>query len=121
MILIFLAIGAYGNDLPGGNGPNFRVIAPHCYGYKTAKAVQLIEHRKTPIKTTWTNLSRSEYPYNSVVMPHISHPRWKQSSHRVLGNGIFGDKAKTLPYNGYAEEFAPIYKALGLNVQGKLI
>ena len=119
--LIFLAVGAYGNDLPGGNGPNFRVIAPHCYGYKTAKAVQIIKHQAKAEFTTWTRLSGREYPYNSVVMPNISHPRWSQKRHRVLGNGVFGKKADTLPYNGYAEEFGPIYKSLGLAVESKLI
>ena len=118
--LIFLASGAYGQKMPGGNGPNFRVISPQCYGYKSAKAVIEIKHRSDKIIPTWTKLSGREYPFNSVVMPNISHPRWSQKRHRVLGGGLLS-KENTLPYNGYSEEFSPIYKGLGIDVENYLV
>ncbi len=46
--------------------------------------------------------------------PKVSHPRWSQKRHRVLGRGIFGSKEDTLMFNGYADEVASLYKGMDL-------
>ncbi|HIE54955.1 MAG TPA: mononuclear molybdenum enzyme YedY, partial [Chromatiaceae bacterium] len=44
----------------------------------------------------------------------VSHPRWSQKRHRVLGRGLFSEKEPTLLFNGYAEQVAHLYKGMDL-------
>ena len=47
--------------------------------------------------------------------PAVSHPRWSQATERRIGeDGFLAPKRKTLPFNGYAEQVAGLYKGMDL-------
>ena len=55
-----------------------------------------------------------EYGFYANVNPEVDHPRWSQARHRVIGEGLFASKHKTLPFNGYADQVAPLYTGMDL-------
>ena len=46
--------------------------------------------------------------------PNVSHPRWSQATHRVIGGGLFAKREDTLMFNGYEEEVASLYEGMDL-------
>ncbi len=61
--------------------------------------------------TSWNMSSPSEYGFYSNVNPTVSHPRWSQARERRIGDFL---KRKTLEFNGYAEQVAPLYAGMDL-------
>jgi sulfoxide reductase catalytic subunit YedY len=61
--------------------------------------------------TTWNLMQAREYGFYANVNPDVDHPRWSQASERRVGEFF---RRKTLPYNGYAEEVAPLYAGMDL-------
>jgi sulfoxide reductase catalytic subunit YedY len=45
------------------------------------------------------------------VNPEVDHPRWSQARERRIGEFL---RRKTLPFNGYAEQVASLYKGMDL-------
>ena len=43
--------------------------------------------------------------------PEVDHPRWSQAHERRIGDFL---PRKTLPYNGYGEEVAGLYRGMNL-------
>ena len=62
---------------------------------------------------TW---QREEYGFYANVNPAVDHPRWSQASERRLTTGglLARNRIATLPFNGYGEEVADMYKGYGL-------
>lgn len=112
--LAFLATGLYGEVLPGQNGAPLRLVLPWKYGFKSIKSIVSIRFTDKQPGTTWNDIAGDEYGFYANVNPKVSHPRWSQKRHRVLGRGIFGSKEDTLMFNGYAEEVAGLYKGMDL-------
>ena len=107
--LTFMATGLYGEPLRKQNGAPIRLVLPWKYGFKSAKSIvriRVVEHRE---KTFWEELQPREYGFWANVNPEIDHPRWSQATERLLSSG---DRVPTLPYNGYAEQVAPLYAGL---------
>jgi sulfoxide reductase catalytic subunit YedY len=48
------------------------------------------------------------------VNPEVPHPRWSQATERRIGDGFFAPRAKTLMFNGYAEQVASLYQGMDL-------
>jgi methionine sulfoxide reductase catalytic subunit len=45
----------------------------------------------------------------------VDHPNHSQATERRLGGGsLFGQRAATLPFNGYANEVASLYSGMDL-------
>jgi sulfoxide reductase catalytic subunit YedY len=61
--------------------------------------------------STWNIVSAREYGFYSNVNPEVDHPRWSQATERRLGEFF---KRKTLPFNGYGKEVAPLYAGMDL-------
>ena len=112
--LAFMATGLYGEVLPNQNGAPLRLVIPWKYGFKNIKSIVSIRFSEHQPLNTWQMTAPSEYGFYANVNPDVPHPRWSQKRHRVLGRGIFGDKEDTLPFNGYAEEVAGLYKGMDL-------
>ena len=55
-----------------------------------------------------------EYGFYANVNPQVDHPRWSQASHRMIGDGLFAGKHKTLMFNGYADQVASLYAGMDL-------
>jgi sulfoxide reductase catalytic subunit YedY len=109
--LTLLTLGLYGEVLPKQNGAPVRVVMPWKYGFKSAKSIvgiRLLEKQPT---TSWMKAGPNEYGFYANVNPEVDHPRWSQAKERRIGDFL---KRKTLMFNGYAEEVAPLYAGMDL-------
>jgi sulfoxide reductase catalytic subunit YedY len=114
--LTLMSVGLYGKTLPAQNGAPIRLVVPWKYGFKSIKSIvgiKLVEH-KPP--TTWNILAAREYGFYANVNPEVDHPRWSQASERRLTTGglLARNRIATLPFNGYGEEVAGMYKNMDL-------
>ena len=110
--LTLLATGMYGEPLAKQNGAPVRLIVPWKYGFKSTKAIVKITLENEQTKTTWNDVSPNEYGFYANVNPDVAHPRWSQR--RELPLGQF-KKIKTLPFNGYENEVAHLYRDMDLS------
>jgi methionine sulfoxide reductase catalytic subunit len=104
--LTMLVSGIYGKPLPKVHGAPIRLIVPWKYGYKSIKSVVKVEFIAAQPTTFWETLQPEEYPFESNVNPKVPHPRWSQATERQIDTG---DRIRTLPFNGYAEQVAALY------------
>jgi len=105
--LTLLTVGSYGHILPKQHGAPIRLITPWKYGFKSIKSITRIELTDKQPATFWNTLAPNEYGFTSNVNPAIPHPRWSQEREKVLGTG---ERRPTLPYNGYGEFVANLYR-----------
>lgn len=112
--LTILSTGLYGKELPNQNGAPIRLVVPWKYGFKSIKSIVSIRFVEQMPATTWSDLSADEYGFYANVNPEVDHPRWSQKFHRIIGEGIFARKHKTLLFNGYADEVASLYSGMDL-------
>ena len=110
--LATLAVGMYGEELPGQNGAPLRLVVPWKYGFKSIKSIVSIRFTKTRPTSTWNQLQPSEYGFYANVNPKVSHPRWSQARERPLGEWF---KKDTLMFNGYGERVASLYSGMDLS------
>ncbi len=104
--LTLVATGIYGKPMPKQHGAPVRLIVPWKYGYKSIKSVVKLEFVADQPKTFWEVMGPNEYPFESNVNPAVPHPRWLQSTERVIDTG---DRIRTLPFNGYGDQVAKLY------------
>ena len=115
--LSILAVGMYGRVLPAQNGAPLRLVVPWKYGYKSIKSIVRIEFTEHQPMTSWNQSAPDEYGFYSNVNPDVSHPRWSQATERrIAGDGfnVFGNRIRTLPFNGYADDVASLYAGMDL-------
>jgi sulfoxide reductase catalytic subunit YedY len=109
--LATLAVGLYGRELPNQNGAPLRLVVPWKYGFKSIKSIVRIRLTEAMPKTTWNESAAREYGFYANVNPAVSHPRWSQAKERRIGEFL---KRDTLPFNGYAEQVAHLYRGMDL-------
>jgi methionine sulfoxide reductase catalytic subunit len=107
--LSFMAIGIYGKTIPNQNGAPIRLVVPWKYGFKGIKSIVRITFTEKEPPTTWSRFAPSEYGFYANVNPELDHPRWSQATERRIGDLT---RRKTLPFNGYAEHVAGLYKGM---------
>ena len=114
--LTLLSVGLYGKTLPPQNGAPIRLVVPWKYGFKSIKSIVSIKLVEKMPPTTWNILAPNEYGFYANVNPEVSHPRWSQASERrITSGGLFArNRIATLPFNGYGEEVAHLYKNMDL-------
>jgi len=114
--LSFLAVGLYGKTLPPQNGAPIRLVVPWKYGFKSIKSIVSIKLVKHQPPTSWNQLAPKEYGFYANVNPDVAHPRWSQASERRITSGGLFDRNRiaTLPFNGYGEDVAHLYKEMNL-------
>ena len=105
--MAFLVVGSYGHLLPNQNGSPLRLAVPWKYGYKSIKGITRFEFTDKQPPTFWNQLAPNEYDFLSNVNPAKPHPRWSQATEVEVATGR---RIPTLPYNGYTEYVASIYK-----------
>ena len=105
--LCWAVFGNYGKESVA-NGAPFKVNIPWKYGFKSPKFVVGITTTDELPPATWNRISQSEYGWYSNVYPQISHPRWRQDTHRHITEAGT-DRIETLRYNGYEEQVAHMY------------
>ena len=109
--LTLMALGLYGRVLPNQNGAPVRLVVPWKYGFKSIKSIVRIRLVDRQPPTSWNLSAPNEYGFYSNVNPEVDHPRWSQARERRIGDWL---PRKTLPYNGYGEEVASLYKGMNL-------
>lgn len=109
--LTLLATGLYGRELPNQNGAPLRLVVPWKYGFKSIKSIVRIRLVETMPRTTWNAMAPHEYGFYANVNPEVDHPRWSQKRERRIGEMRM---RPTLPFNGYAQEVAPLYSGMDL-------
>ena len=109
--LSLLVVGLYGEMLPRQNGAPIRLMVPWKYGFKSAKSIVAIRFVEKQPTSAWMRAQPSEYGFYANVNPAVDHPRWSQARERRIGEF---SKRRTLPFNGYAEEVASLYRGMDL-------
>jgi len=112
--LAFMVTGVYGVELPAQNGAPLRLVVPWKYGFKSIKSIVRISFTEKEPPTTWSAAAPSEYGFYANVNPAVDHPRWSQATERRIGAAFFPPKQPTLPFNGYADQVASLYRGLDL-------
>jgi sulfoxide reductase catalytic subunit YedY len=111
--LVLLATGLYGEPTLPQNGAPIRLVVPWKYGFKSIKSIVKIELVAEQPSTLWNNAAPNEYGFYSNVNPNVDHPRWSQATERRIGEF---ERRATLPFNGYGEQVADLYKDMDLSV-----
>lgn len=109
--LTILAVGLYGDVLPNQNGAPLRLVVPWKYGFKGAKSIVRISLVEKQPVTAWNLLAPREYGFYSNVNPAVDHPRWSQATERRIGEFR---RRETLPFNGYGQYVADLYRGMDL-------
>ncbi len=109
--LALVAVGLYGKPLPNQNGAPVRIVVPWKYGFKSIKSIVRVRFTATPPATTWNVVAPNEYGFYANVNPEVDHPRWSQARERRIGE--FRKRA-TLPFNGYGDQVAGLYRNMDL-------
>lgn len=109
--LSLLVVGLYGRELPNQNGAPIRLAVPWKYGFKSSKSIVRIRLLEKPPTTAWMAAAPSEYGFYANVNPNVDHPRWSQAKERRIGEFF---KQPTLPFNGYGEQVAALYRGMDL-------
>lgn len=112
--LTFVAVGLYGRWLPNQNGAPLRLVVPWKYGFKGIKSIVRIRFTERQPRNSWNIAAPDEYGFYANVNPAVDHPRWSQAKERRLGGSLFTARVDTLPFNGYAEEVAGLYRGMDL-------
>ena len=86
-----------------------RLATPWKYGFKSTKGIVKITFTDQRPVSFWQEIQGSEYGFWANVNPDVPHPRWSQSSERLLGTD---ERRPTLLYNGYGEFVAGLYAGL---------
>lgn len=117
--LTLLTVGMYGQTLPPQNGAPVRLVVPWKYGFKGIKSIVRIRLLETMPPTSWNRLAPQEYGFYANVNPSVDHPRWSQATERFIGSGGVLDVTRqpTLPFNGYADQVASLYRGMDLKRQ----
>ncbi len=109
--LALIGTGLYGKSLPPQNGAPLRLVVPWKYGFKSIKAITKIDLVDQQPTSLWMAAAPNEYGFYANVNPDVPHPRWSQSTERRIGEF---SRRKTLPFNGYADQVAGLYKGMDL-------
>jgi sulfoxide reductase catalytic subunit YedY len=115
--LTLLAVGLYGEVLPNQNGAPLRLVVPWKYGFKSIKSIVEIRFAERQPPTSWNLSAPREYGFFANVNPDVDHPRWSQARERRIGSGVFAPRVPTLPFNGYGEQVAGLYRGMDLRKQ----
>lgn len=107
--LTILATGLYGKPLLPQNGAPVRLVVPWKYGFKSIKSIVKIDLVEEMPVSLWMAAAPNEYGFWANVNPEVPHPRWSQATERRIGES---GRMKTLLFNGYGEEVAPLYSDL---------
>ena len=109
--LTILSVGLYGELLPAQNGAPLRLVVPWKYGFKSIKSIVKLRFMEKQPVTAWSQMQPQEYGFYSNVNPAVDHPRWSQATERRIGEFL---RRRTLPFNGYADQVAYLYKGMDL-------
>ncbi|HET6233207.1 MAG TPA: protein-methionine-sulfoxide reductase catalytic subunit MsrP [Longimicrobiaceae bacterium] len=109
--LTLIATGLYNRPLLAQNGAPLRLVVPWKYGFKGIKSILRIRLTDRQPATAWNKAAPNEYGFYANVNPQVDHPRWSQARERRIGDFF---KRATLPFNGYGDQVASLYRGMDL-------
>jgi sulfoxide reductase catalytic subunit YedY len=109
--LAMLATGLYGKPLLPQNGAPIRLVVPWKYGFKGVKSIVKLRLTRVAPMNSWQLSAPNEYGFFANVNPEVDHPRWSQATERRIGEFR---RRRTLMFNGYADQVAPLYAGMDL-------
>jgi sulfoxide reductase catalytic subunit YedY len=109
--LTLIATGLYNRPLLAQNGAPLRLVVPWKYGFKGIKSIVRIRLTDRQPATAWNKAAPNEYGFYANVNPQVDHPRWSQARERRIGDFF---KRATLPFNGYGDQVASLYRGMDL-------
>ena len=109
--LTILAVGLYGKRLPNQDGAPVRLVVPWKYGFKGIKSIVNIHLDRGTAAYFMEHSGADEYGFYANVNPAVDHPRWSQATERRIGEY---HRRPTLPFNGYGDQVAGLYKGMDL-------
>lgn len=109
--LTLLGTGLYGRPMPAQNGAPLRLVVPWKYGFKSIKSIVRIRLTDRQPRSSWNVSAPEEYGFYANVNPEVDHPRWSQKRERRIGEWL---RRPTLPFNGYADQVASLYRGMDL-------
>ena len=112
--LTLMVVGLYGRVLPNQDGAPLRLVVPWKYGFKGIKSIVKIGFTSVQPRTAWNVAAPDEYGFYANVNPQVDHPRWSQATERHIGAPFLAARRPTLPFNGYAEQVASLYRGMDL-------
>ena len=112
--LTLVAVGLYGQALPNQDGAPLRLVVPWKYGFKSIKAIAKITFTDRQPNTAWNVAAPHAYGFYANVNPQVDHPRWSQATERHIGAAFLSGRRPTLPFNGYGDLVAGLYKDMDL-------
>ena len=114
--LTLMAVGMYGKEIPSQNGAPIRLVVPWKYGFKGIKSIVKMTFTKKRPEGSWEKAAPREYGFYANVNPEVPHPRWSQAIERRLTDSSLSNmrRINTLPFNGYGEQVAHLYKDIDL-------
>jgi methionine sulfoxide reductase catalytic subunit len=110
--LTILAVGIYGEVLPNQNGAPLRLVVPWKYGFKGIKSIVKIRFLEKQPVSSWQQNWPEAYGFYANVNPAVEHPKWSQATEARLPS-LF-KTMRTLPFNGYGDQVAHLYKGMDL-------
>lgn len=112
--LTLMVVGVYGKWLPNQSGAPLRLIVPWKYGFKGIKSIVKIRFTERQPATSWNMAAPDEYGFFANVNPAVDHPRWSQAKERRIGGNFLTSRIDTLPFNGYDDDVAALYRGMDL-------
>jgi sulfoxide reductase catalytic subunit YedY len=109
--LTMIATGLYGEPLLNQNGAPLRLVVPWKYGFKSIKSIVKIRFVDKQPLNTWHEANAEYYGFYANVNPDVPTPGYSQATERRIGEFRM---RKTLMFNGYAEQVAPLYGGVNL-------
>lgn len=104
--LAFLVTGVYGRSLPKAQGAPLRLVLPWKYAMKSIKSITRIEFVQDRPETFWGSACAERYDFDCNVQP-VAGSDPLQADEILIGSG---QRRPTLPYNGYGEMVASLYR-----------
>ncbi|MEO6775991.1 MAG: protein-methionine-sulfoxide reductase catalytic subunit MsrP [Kofleriaceae bacterium] len=112
--LALFATGLYGEELPPQDGAPVKLVVPWKYGFKGIKSIVKVTLVEARPPSTWNLYAPKEYGFYANVNPMHDHPRWSQATEQRIGEA---GRRQTLPFNGYADQVASLYRGMDLDVE----
>ena len=109
--LAIMAMGLYGETLLNQNGAPLRLVVPWKYGFKSIKSIVKIRFVDKQPLNTWQDANAEYYGFYANVNPEVPTPSYSQATERRIGEFFM---RKTLMFNGYGDQVAPLYAGMNL-------
>jgi methionine sulfoxide reductase catalytic subunit len=110
--LTILAVGLYGEVLPGQNGAPLRLVVPWKYGFKGIKSIVKVRFLEKQPVTSWQRSWPQAYGFYANVNPDVPHPGHSQAIEARLPSMF--RTMRTMPFNGYGDQVARLYSGMDL-------